>query len=568
MGHAENAMAHRLRGLSLSALQRYGITEFADVFYRAEIARRMAESAQAACLVTFDDVAMAVPEGQRHLLHGLPGYERVLLPTLWMASGFTQGAMALVIAPPNPVERAYVAVLHAKLETMLDRPVPFEVLYEHNGTLLDLMKVEEQTYVELCASYARAMSNSDNVKAMDELSHIRLITRHADTLVQRGRLLVSPFQVTQQHIDALDRYVQAGQMVLPDLPVMNKAFNNLWLKSEGFPHLPAMLAITLDGGITDNLDELVRWTSGYTDGQRRNTQDRIQVYASALIEAIDRFIAQGQTPMLKVDAEGVSGLGNISRKAHPEVYNNRLPRQLRLDLLAGLIEQSLQGGKLPIVGVVEEFVSPGVIEGITQDYTVCGLMVDGVFLPTSINPFGTTEGIYDREWVAPRAADLKEDPLLWASLFQAYAWMGEVLTRQGYHNGILAGDIFALADGQLRQHDWNLRRGGRSVPETIIMLEPGGWLEAQVEVDLTAYADRFNTESLYELYTTVCTELMKQGVYPFSSSFGYFGVDHGNVFIKLKLMAPMSIFLDIVPRSGQLEFMRDMVTSIVYRYLD
>ncbi|MEN9328634.1 MAG: hypothetical protein RI947_1442 [Candidatus Parcubacteria bacterium] len=554
--------------MSLTQLQQHGITEFADVWYRAEVSRRMAQSAQAECLVTFDDVAMAVPEGQRHLLHGLPGYERVMLPTLWMASGFTGGAVALVIAPPNPVERAYVSVLHTKLETMLGRPVPFEVLYEHNGTLIDLMKVDEQTYAQLCVSYAQSMSVVDNVKAIDELSQLRLVCKYADILVQRGRLLVSPFQVTQQHIDALDRYVQSGQMVLPDLPVMNKAFNNLWLKSEGFPHLPEILAVTLDGGITADLDQLVVWTAGYTDGLRRNNQDRIHVYSMALIDAIDRFIANGQTPMLKIDADGVSGLGNISRRAHSEVYNNRLPRQLRVGLLAGLIEQSLQGGKLPMVGIVEEFVTPGVIEEVTQDYTVCGMMVDGVFLPTSINPFGTTDGIYDREWVAPRAEDLKEDPLLWESLFRAYAWMGEVLTRQGYHNGILAGDIFALADGQLRQHDWNLRRGGRSVPETIIMFENGGWFEAQIEVDLTAYADRFDAESLYELYSVVCADLMERGIYPFATSFGYFGMHHGNIFIKLKLMVPMNMFLGIVPRSDQLQFVRDLATEVVYRYLD
>src|SRR3990170_6303172 len=108
MASAQSTIETQLRSNSPEELQSHGIEHFADLDYRVEVARRMAQNSGTTHALLFDDVAFAVPEEQRPKLHALPGYERALLPALFLAPGFENGASVLVSAPPNPIERQNV----------------------------------------------------------------------------------------------------------------------------------------------------------------------------------------------------------------------------------------------------------------------------------------------------------------------------------------------------------------------------------------------------------------------------------------------------------------------------
>ena len=114
-------------------------------------------------------------------------------------------------------------------------------------------------------------------------------------------------------------------------------------------------------------------------------------------------------------------------------------------------------------------------------------------------------------------------------MFQTYSSMISVEASEfGYTNGIYAGDLFVTKDGYHKQRDWNIRRGGRSSPESLIIF---GMPNYETKVKL-ALADlncnkKFNNIELFRLYTKICQCLLDNyGMYIFSSGFGYCGKDN------------------------------------------
>ena len=60
--------------------------------------------------------------------------------------------------------------------------------------------------------------------------------------------------------------------------------------------------------------------------------------------------------------------------------------------------------------------------------------------------------------------------MYWQRMFHLYSLMVKCESLElGYANGIYAGDLFVTKDGCLKQRDWNIRRGGRSSPESLII---------------------------------------------------------------------------------------------------
>ncbi|CAF4963341.1 unnamed protein product, partial [Rotaria socialis] len=75
------------------------------------------------------------------------------------------------------------------------------------------------------------------------------------------------------------------------------------------------------------------------------------------------------------------------------------------------------------------------------------------------------------QWTAPKASQMDDSPTIWQNMFEIYARMVAIEAEPfSYKNGIYAGDIFLTVNNEYKQRDWNIRRGGRSSPETFIML--------------------------------------------------------------------------------------------------
>jgi hypothetical protein len=121
--------SEELSKLSADDLASWGIEHGAELEYRAELARRIAQTFDNAdTILMFDNIA---PAG----LDGLTGddvsdSDRSLLSALWFSTGFVNGGKALVYAPPNPVEMKSYLKLKKIVEQRLQKHVPIQVLHE------------------------------------------------------------------------------------------------------------------------------------------------------------------------------------------------------------------------------------------------------------------------------------------------------------------------------------------------------------------------------------------------------------------------------------------------------
>jgi len=109
----------------------------------------------------------------------------------------------------------------------------------------------------------------------------------------------------------------------------------------------------------------------------------------------------------------------------------------------------------------------------------------------------------------------------------------------GYTNGIYAGDLFVTKDGCHKQRDWNIRRGGRSSPESLIIFGMPNY-ETKVTLSLADFGLNkiYNNIELFRIYTKICQRLLDDyGIHIFSSGFGYCGKDNNeNDYLKFNIL--------------------------------
>jgi len=109
----------------------------------------------------------------------------------------------------------------------------------------------------------------------------------------------------------------------------------------------------------------------------------------------------------------------------------------------------------------------------------------------------------------------------------------------GYRNGIYAGDLFVTKDGRHKQRDWNIRRGGRSSPESLVIFGIPNY-ETKVTLSMVDFGlnGKMNNIELFRLYTQICLRLSNNyGMYIFSSGLGYCGKDdEENDYLKFNIL--------------------------------
>ena len=520
---------------------------------RREVSKAMAERYNAERVMVFDDVAFAVPPAQRPKLHALPGYERILLPALMTGMEFQEGTIVLVTAPPNPLEMLYTLKAKHKLEEKLNKSIPFQIIWRDPTknvfiNLVDIYQRDPQEYLSLCLNYADWLDFPENLRTYTERSHLYAFQQYWEEHGhQKGTTLVMPFQMTNEHKQVFDELnAQAGNehIVYPSIPEMDKLRNNLLLRREGVPHVPLMQGVTPTGQIIDTLEKFERWKE---EGLKLpSNKESLQNWARAIVNGVNEFLKQGLIPYVKLDSDGVSGLGNLPPNKYPWLYdpNFRIEEKV-LKLSKVLSRYYPEGSDLPKISVIEEFVEAAEIGGVKHDITVGGMLINGQFYPMSIFPFGVNDNDeYICGWMSPDAEMIQEDPELWNRLIEAFEKMGEILAKYGYTDGVLAGDVLIDKEGGIKIHDFNLRRGGRSYFESLVAIEGKPFFEAQVELSLEDLPG-LNNRQRFILYTILAQRLHeKYGIIPFSTSFGYFGGDHSPEepdFFKYKLAVPLEL---------------------------
>ncbi len=140
----------------------------------------------------------------------------------------------------------------------------------------------------------------------------------------------------------------------------------------------------------------------------------------------------------------------------------------------------------------------------------------------------------------------------------------------GYRNGIYAGDLFVTKDGRHKQRDWNIRRGGRSSPESLVIFGMPNY-ETKVTIALSDFDfnGKMNKIELFHLYTQICAHLSNDyGMYIFSSGLGYCCKDdEENDYLKFNILIHPKWLFNIdsngqkqkLPRSEH----RNKVTEII-----
>ncbi len=156
-------------------------------------------------------------------------------------------------------------------------------------------------------------------------------------------------------------------------------------------------------------------------------------------------------------------------------------------------------------------------------------------------------------------------------MFQTYSQMVAFEASEfGYQNGIYAGDLFVTKDGRHKQRDWNVRRGGRSSPESLVTFGMPNY-ETKITLSLNDFGlnGKLNNVELFRLYTKICESLSNDyGMYIFSSGYGYCCKDDGeNDHLKFNILIHPK-WLYNINKNGQKQKLprsehRDKVAEII-----
>lgn len=182
-----------LRSYSRDDLAAYGIEHCAELEYRVELSRRIAQTfGNADTLTIFDNIVCSV--ATRMISGSVPDTNRSLSTALWLSTGFIQGGKVLLYAPPNPVEIKSYLILKKMLEERLQRQIPVQILYEtEDGNLIDILNIYLQNssnYNKMCEQFSQRPSNT---LIADFHFYLDLIKRHYDTITRGGTLTLKYF---------------------------------------------------------------------------------------------------------------------------------------------------------------------------------------------------------------------------------------------------------------------------------------------------------------------------------------------------------------------------------------
>ncbi|CAF0868157.1 unnamed protein product [Adineta steineri] len=542
--------------LSSDALFTFGAEYPADLDYRVELSRRIALTFEDADqIIIFDDIAIQILGSDSSCFANLRGYDRSLLPALWLSTGFRSGGRILVYAPPNPVELRLYLKMKVVIEKYLQREVHIEILYENSsGCLYELIRLFQdnpQRYTILCEEFAQRCP-----KEFYPEYHIYMLKRHFETITKNSRRsFVFPYHMTEWHQLQLENY--SDRLLLPDIPKNDKAEHHFLLKSDGFTALPQMIAVSVDGTLIEDYDGYIENVEQLDPAKTKNTSKNIEIFARAIIQAIDNLYSKHRvTSFVKLDSSGAGGWSSMAPNDHPIMYDFNKAQKERVSYLQKHIEQTLEGElTLPEMAVVEEFIEPQKRSGdIDADYTVCGFVLEGKFFPTSISLCGTIGGMYIEQWTSSFPVDIKDSSVYWKQMFQTYSDMVALeATKLGYKNGIYAGDLFVMKDNQHKQRDWNIRRGGRSSPESLTIFGIPNY-ETRVTLQMSDFGldGTMDNIELFRIYTKICERLSQDyGMYILSSAYGYCGKDNdkGDI-LKFNILVHPK-FLTYIDQHGQ-----------------
>ncbi len=138
----------------------------------------------------------------------------------------------MVYALPNSIELREYLNVKRNFEERLNRSIPLRIIYQGQD-ILPLYEQDSEEYTRLSKQCCSALVPFTND------FHVHELKRHIDVIARNGtRSLVFPFETMEIHRCELANYTY---LVLSDIPIMDKAKHNLFLRKHGFNELPDLL---------------------------------------------------------------------------------------------------------------------------------------------------------------------------------------------------------------------------------------------------------------------------------------------------------------------------------------
>jgi hypothetical protein len=133
---------------------------------------------------------------------------------------------------PNQIELREYLKIKKNFEDRLNRSIPLRIIYQGQD-VLQLYENDPNEYKRLSrVCYSSLMPFTD-------LFHIHELKRYLNIITRNGtRSLVFPFETMKVHHCEFAIY---PYLVLPDIPIMDKAKHNFFLRKHGFKDLPDLL---------------------------------------------------------------------------------------------------------------------------------------------------------------------------------------------------------------------------------------------------------------------------------------------------------------------------------------
>ncbi|CAF4382822.1 unnamed protein product, partial [Adineta steineri] len=87
--------------------------------------------------------------------------------------------------------------------------------------------------------------------------HVRMVQRHFETIMKDvRRSFVFPYDMNKWHQDEIGSY--SDRLYFPDVSNNDKAQHHFFLRSNGFTALPRLIAVSIDGSLIENYQELMK----------------------------------------------------------------------------------------------------------------------------------------------------------------------------------------------------------------------------------------------------------------------------------------------------------------------
>lgn len=506
-----------LSALSLKDLQKFGMENPANLKYRVEVATRIAKSTMTSKGIFYDEISESNDTPWK--IKKKQKFERVILPGLLMAPGFEKGAVTVVAGLPTEAEICSAKMLKKHMEQDLGKKVNYEILFEYEGKIINLMTINHDDYNRVNNSFTRKVANGDYSHFGVDY-HAGVIKDHlSTTLLPDDKAFIMPFVRRNDHDHIFVKEIKSGRVVLPDIPYMDKASNTLLLREHGFKHLPEMVIVGSNGKIIASHKELLS-DETVNKGREKNSEN-ISTLAKGVLKAIKKLHDEkGLKAYVILDPEATGGSGNLDPEieSYAKIYDNKVGPEEKQKIMEGAIDKMF-GDTLPPRSIVAEFIEPGVRQGVKTEYTTRGQMVEGVLLFNSFNLIGINKAKNDHQWTSLNAEAIGEDTNMRKEMFAITVQAADIISKHsGYNIGDFAVDIFVRKDGSLVVHDFNLRRGGATAPGALLPFLPdndkSGLFEAKVKIQIPemSFKDRV------ALYDKTTDKLFSVGIIPFGTS--------------------------------------------------